>query len=100
MRWASGGTTGVVVWSGTAAPAVSQVRPSAAVARPREPIDRAVLEYFTQVALDVEGTLAQLTGERDRRLADLDTKLEHARSVQADAERQLERLDGLLQDEG
>ena len=67
---------------------------------PREPIDRAVLEYFTQVALDVEGTLAQLTGERDRRLADLDTKLEHARSVQADAERQLERLDGLLRDEG
>ena len=67
---------------------------------PREPIDQAVLEYFTQVALDVEGTLAQLTGERDRRLADLDTKLEHARRVQADAERQLERLDGLLRDEG
>ena len=99
MRWASGGTTGVVVWSGTAAPAVSQVRPRRSRTSARA-IDRAVLEYFTQVALDVEGTLAQLTGERDRRLADLDTKLEHARSVQADAERQLERLDGLLRDEG
>ena len=65
---------------------------------PREPIDRAVLEYFTQVALDIEGTVAQLAGERDRRLADLDTKLEHARRVQADAQRQLERLDALLRE--
>jgi DNA invertase Pin-like site-specific DNA recombinase len=67
---------------------------------PREPIDQAVLEYFTLVALDVEGTIEQLTGERDRRLAEIDAKLAQAHSVQADAERQLERLDGLLRDEG
>jgi Recombinase zinc beta ribbon domain/Recombinase len=65
---------------------------------PREPIDQAVLEYFTQVALDVEGTVAQLTGERDRRLAEVDAKLAQARSVQAEAEAQLERLDALLRE--
>jgi hypothetical protein len=59
-----------------------------------------VLEYFAQVALDVEGTLDQLTGERDRRLAELDAKLAHAQRVQAEAEKQLELLDGLLRDAG
>jgi Recombinase/Recombinase zinc beta ribbon domain/Resolvase, N terminal domain len=67
---------------------------------PREPIDSAVLNYFEQVALDVEGTIEQLTGERDRRLADCDARLVQARKVHADAERQRERLDGLLRDEG
>jgi recombinase-like zinc beta ribbon protein/recombinase len=67
---------------------------------PRQPIDSAVLEYFAQVALDVEGTLDQLTGERDRRLAELDVKLAHAQRVQAEAEKQLELLDGLLRDAG
>jgi site-specific DNA recombinase len=67
---------------------------------PREPIDTAVLAYFEQVALDVTGTVEQLAGERDRRLAECDAKLAQARKVQAEAERQLERLDGLLRDEG
>ena len=67
---------------------------------PREPIDTAVLDYFEQVALDVEGTIAQLTGERDRRLAELDAKLAQARKVEAEAEREIERLDALLRDEG
>ena len=62
-----------VVASVTAARAVAPPRPSASSRTSRvEPIDRAVLEYFAQVALDVEGTVAQLTGERDRRLAEVD----------------------------
>ena len=67
---------------------------------PRRPIDSAVLEYFAQVALDLEATVAQMAGERDRRLDEVDAKLAQARSVQAEADRRLERLDGMLRDEG
>jgi len=67
---------------------------------PRAPIDSAVLEYFAAVALDVEGTVAQLAGERNRRLGEVDAKLAQARGVEADAVRQLERLDALMRDEG
>jgi Recombinase/Recombinase zinc beta ribbon domain len=67
---------------------------------PRESIDRGVLEYFAQVALDVEGTVAQIADERDRRLAECDAKLAQARKVQAEAERQVERLDTMMRDEG
>jgi DNA invertase Pin-like site-specific DNA recombinase len=65
----------------------------------REHIDRAVLEYFAQVALDVEGTIHAIADERDRRLADVDAKLAQARKVVADAERQIERLDTMMRDE-
>jgi site-specific DNA recombinase len=64
----------------------------------REYVDKAVLEYFRLVALDVEGTCAQLAGERDRRLAEVDARGGRARKVLAEAERQQERLDGLLRE--
>jgi hypothetical protein len=53
---------------------------------PRQAIDSAVMEYFATVALDVEGTVAQLTGERDRRLAELDERLAWARKRERDAD--------------
>ena len=64
----------------------------------RDPIDSAVFEYFRTIALDVEGTIAQLAGERDRRLADVESRLAQARTVQRDAMRQQERLDALLRE--
>jgi site-specific DNA recombinase len=66
----------------------------------RELIDRAVLAYFENVGLDMDATLAEVTGERDRRLAVIDVKLTQARKVMADAERQIERLDAMMRDEG
>jgi hypothetical protein len=65
---------------------------------PRQPIDVAVMEYFAQVALDVEGTVAQLTGERDRRLAELDERLVAARKRERDADAELARCDALLRE--
>jgi hypothetical protein len=50
------------------------------------------------VALDVEETIAQIAGERDRRLADVESRLAQARQVQREAMRQQERLDGLLRE--
>jgi Recombinase/Recombinase zinc beta ribbon domain len=66
----------------------------------RQFIDAAVLSYFEQVALDVEGTITQLADERDRRLADCDARLIQARKVAADSARQIERLDTMMRDEG
>jgi site-specific DNA recombinase len=66
----------------------------------REFIDRAVLDYFTKVALNVDGTVAQIAGERNRRLAEVDAKLAQARKVAAGAERQVERVDAMMRDEG
>jgi DNA invertase Pin-like site-specific DNA recombinase len=66
----------------------------------REGIDGAVLAYFENVGLDIDATLAELTGERDRRLALIDGKLTQARKVVADGERQIERLDTMMRDEG
>ena len=43
----------------------------------------AVLNYFEQVALDVNGTVEQLAVERNRQLAEVDAKLTQARKVQA-----------------
>jgi site-specific DNA recombinase len=65
---------------------------------PRQAIDSAVMEYFAQVALDVEGTVAQLTGERDRRLAELDERLAGARKRERDADAELARCDALLRE--
>ena len=65
---------------------------------PREAIDSAVMEYFARVALDVEGTVAQLTGERDRRLAELDERLVGARKRERDADAELARCDALLRE--
>jgi hypothetical protein len=67
---------------------------------PRQPIDAAVLAYFEQVALDVEGTVVQIADERDRRLAECDAKLAQARKVQAEAARQVERLDTMMREDG
>jgi DNA invertase Pin-like site-specific DNA recombinase len=67
---------------------------------PRHRIDRAVLAYFENVALDMSATLEHLTGERDRRIVDVDAKLRQARKVITDAERQTERLDAMMRDEG
>ena len=50
----------------------------------------------SSIALDVEGTVGQLADERDRRLAEVDARLAQARSIQAEAARQIERLDSLL----
>lgn len=61
-------------------------------------IDGAVLEYFAQVGLDIDATIDQLHGERDRRLADVDRRLAHARSVLDKAQREQERVDALLRD--
>ena len=57
-----------------------------------------MLNYFEQVALDVNGTVEQLAVERNRQLAEVDAKLTQARKVQADAEREIERLDALLRE--
>jgi hypothetical protein len=65
---------------------------------PRQAIDSSVMEYFAQVALDVEGTVAQLTGERDRRLAELDERLVAARKRERDADAELARCDALLRE--
>ena len=67
---------------------------------PRQPIDAAVLNYFEQIALDVEGTVTQIADERDRRLGECDARLAQARKVAADAARQIERLDAMMRDEG
>jgi site-specific DNA recombinase len=64
----------------------------------REPIDSAVIRFFEAVALDVEGTIAQLAEARELRLADVRGRLANARRNAAQAERQLERLDALLRD--
>jgi hypothetical protein len=56
------------------------------------------MEYFAQVALDVEGTVAQLTGERDRRLAELDERLVAARRREREADAELARCDALLRE--
>jgi site-specific DNA recombinase len=61
-------------------------------------VDPAVLEYFRSVALDVEGTVAQLAAEYDRRLGDVQERLKRARQAQFDAELQQERLDQLLRE--
>jgi hypothetical protein len=66
----------------------------------RQPIDTAVLAYFEQIALDVEGTVTQIADERDRRLAECDAKLAQARKVEAESARQIERLDAMMRDEG
>jgi site-specific DNA recombinase len=65
---------------------------------PRQAIDASVMEYFAAVALDVEGTVAQLTGERDRRLAELDERLVAARSREREADAELVRCDALLRE--
>jgi site-specific DNA recombinase len=69
----------------------------------RGPIDSAALQYFSQVALDVEGTIRQLTDEQERRRADVRARLAQARKTLLDAEKEQARLDGLLRaggDEG
>jgi len=58
----------------------------------------AVLEYFAQRWLDIDATIDQLHGERDRRLADVDRRLAHARSVLDKAQREQERVDALLRE--
>ena len=65
---------------------------------PRQAIDSSVMEHFAQLALDVEGTVAQLTGERDRRLAELDQRLVAARKRERDADAELARCDALLRE--
>jgi hypothetical protein len=65
---------------------------------PRQAIDQSVMEYFAAVALDVEGTVAQLTGERDRRLAELDERLVAARKREREADAELARCDALLRE--
>jgi Recombinase zinc beta ribbon domain/Recombinase len=65
---------------------------------PRQAIDASVMEYFAAVALDVEGTVAQLTGERDRRLAELDERLVAAREREREADAELARCDALLRE--
>ena len=47
----------------------------------------------------MEGTVAQIADERDRRLADCDARLAQARKVAADSARQVERLDAMMRDE-
>jgi DNA invertase Pin-like site-specific DNA recombinase len=66
----------------------------------RTVVDVDVLDYFARSALDVDGTIAQLAEARDKQLRDVHTRAEHARSVIAKAERQLEVLDIKLRDEG
>jgi Recombinase zinc beta ribbon domain len=65
---------------------------------PRQAIDASVMEYFANVALDVHGTMAQLTDERDRRLAELDERLVAARQRERKADAELTRCDALLRE--
>jgi site-specific DNA recombinase len=65
---------------------------------PRQTIDASVMEYFAAVALDVEGTVAQLTDERDRRLAELDERLAVVRSREREADAELARMDAALRE--
>ncbi len=44
--------------------------------------------------------MTQIADERDRRLAECDAKLAQARKVEAEAGRQIERLDAMMRDEG
>lgn len=62
---------------------------------PRAVIDEAVYSYFEQVGLDVEATRQQLTGERDRKLAEVTALREGA---EHEAQRASERLDRVRRD--
>jgi hypothetical protein len=52
-----------------------------------------MLGYLYPVIPNRGKTHAQLAGERDRRLAEVDAQLAQARKVQTETGRQLERLD-------
>jgi DNA invertase Pin-like site-specific DNA recombinase len=60
----------------------------------REPIDTAVWRYFEQMALDFDATRRSITGEADRRLAQLDAQGHQVEHELAKAEAALERVEG------
>jgi site-specific DNA recombinase len=59
----------------------------------RAPIDSAALRYFSEVALDVEGTIRQLAEEQDRRRAEVRGRLAQVRKALLAAEKEQYRLD-------
>lgn len=62
----------------------------------RELIDRSVLNFFEIVGLDLDAMVAELAGERDRRLTQIRTRRDRAHVVLRTAEGQIDRLDTLL----
>lgn len=60
----------------------------------REPIDTAVWRYFERVALDLDATRQSITGDADRRLAELDAQGQQVEHELAKAEAALERVEG------